>query len=88
MFYRGSQRRRKSTFIKLLFREIVPTTGTIILDGQDIPTLTRKEIPYMRRKLGIIFQDFRLLPDRTVYDNIAFAMQVIETPYRQSSGAS
>lgn len=83
VFIVGPSGAGKSTFIKLLFREIVPTTGTIILDGKDIPTLTRKEIPYMRRKLGIIFQDFRLLPDRTVYDNIAFAMQVIETPYRQ-----
>ena len=60
----------------------MPTTGTILLDGQNIPALTSREIPFMRRKLGIIFQDFRLLPDRTVYDNIAFAMQVIESPHR------
>ena len=78
VFIVGPSGAGKSTFIKLLFREIVPTTGTILLDGQK----TRKEIPFMRRKLGIIFQDFRLLPDRTVYDNIAFAMQVIESPHR------
>lgn len=82
VFIVGPSGAGKSTFIKLLFREIVPTTGTILLDGQNIPALTRKEIPFMRRKLGIIFQDFRLLPDRTVYDNIAFAMQVIESPHR------
>lgn len=82
VFIVGPSGAGKSTFIKLLFREIVPTTGTILLDGQNIPALTRKEIPFMRRKLGTIFQDFRLLPDRTVYDNIAFAMQVIESPHR------
>ena len=82
VFIVGPSGAGKSTFIKLLFREIVPTTGTILLDGQNIPALTSREIPFMRRKLGIIFQDFRLLPDRTVYDNIAFAMQVIESPHR------
>ena len=82
VFIVGPSGAGKSTFIKLLFREIVPTTGTILLDGQNIPALTSREIPFMRRKLGIIFQDFRLLPDRTVYDNIAFAMQVIESPRR------
>ena len=73
----------KSTFIKMLFREVLPTTGSIFVNGVDILSLTPKEIPYMRRQLGITFQDYRLLPDRTVYENVAFAMQVIETPHRK-----
>ena len=73
----------KSTFIKMLFREVLPSAGSIRINDVDILNLQPKEIPYMRRQLGIIFQDYRLLPDRTVYDNVAFAMQVIEAPYRQ-----
>ena len=70
----------KSTFIKMLFKEVLPTTGKIYVDGVDVLALTDKEVPFLRRQLGIIFQDYRLLPDRTVYDNVAFAMQVIEAP--------
>jgi len=61
----------------------LPTTGNIFVNGIDILNLQDKEIPYLRRQLGIIFQDYRLLPDRTVYENVAFAMQVIEAPYRK-----
>ena len=67
----------------MLFREVLPSAGSIRINNVDILNLQPKEIPYMRRQLGIIFQDYRLLPDRTVYDNVAFAMQVIEAPYRQ-----
>ena len=83
VFVVGPSGAGKSTFIKMLFREVIPTTGTVMVNGTDIMNLKAKEIPYMRRQLGIIFQDFRLLPDRTVYDNVAFAMLVIETPYRK-----
>lgn len=83
VFVVGPSGAGKSTFIKMLFREVLPTTGSIFVNGTDILSLTPKEIPYMRRQLGIIFQDYRLLPDRTVYENIAFAMQVIETPHRK-----
>ena len=83
VFVVGPSGAGKSTFIKMLFREVLPTTGTILVNGVDILALKPREIPYMRRQLGIIFQDYRLLPDRTVYDNVAFAMQVIETPYRK-----
>jgi len=83
VFIVGPSGAGKSTFIKMLFREVIPTTGEIHLNGMDILKLKPKEIPYLRRQLGIIFQDYRLLTDRTVYDNVAFAMQVIETPYRQ-----
>ena len=83
VFVVGPSGAGKSTFIKMLFREVLPTTGSIFVNGVDILKLTPKEIPYMRRQLGIIFQDYRLLPDRTVYENVAFAMQVIETPHRK-----
>lgn len=83
VFVVGPSGAGKSTFIKMLFREVIPTTGNIYVNGVDLLELKEREIPYLRRQLGIIFQDYRLLPDRTVYDNVAFAMQVIETPYRK-----
>lgn len=83
VFVVGPSGAGKSTFIKMLFHEVIPTTGNIYVNGVDLLELKEKEIPYLRRQLGIIFQDYRLLPDRTVYDNVAFAMQVIETPYRK-----
>jgi len=83
VFVVGPSGAGKSTFIKMLFREVIPTTGKLFVDGVDVMSLKPEEIPFLRRQLGIIFQDYRLLNDRTVYDNIAFAMQVIETPYRQ-----
>lgn len=83
VFVVGPSGAGKSTFFKMLFREIKPTTGSIEFNGSDILALTDKEIPFYRRQLGIIFQDYRLLPDRTVYENVAFAMQVIETPHRK-----
>ena len=83
VFVVGPSGAGKSTFIKMLFREVLPTTGSIFVNGMDILALSPKEIPFMRRQLGIIFQDYRLLPDRTVYENVAFAMQVIEAPHRK-----
>ena len=83
VFVVGPSGAGKSTFIKMLFREVLPTTGSIFVNGMDILSLSPKEIPFMRRQLGIIFQDYRLLPDRTVFENVAFAMQVIEAPHRK-----
>ena len=80
VFVVGPSGAGKSTFIKMLFKEVLPTTGKIYVDGVDVLALNDKEVPFLRRQLGIIFQDYRLLPDRTVYDNVAFAMQVIEAP--------
>ena len=77
VFVVGPSGAGKSTFIKMLFREVLPTTGSIFVNGVDILSLTPNEIPYMRRQLGIIFQDYRLLPERTVYENVAFALEVI-----------
>lgn len=83
VFIVGPSGAGKSTFFKMLFREVLPSGGKVIVNGHDLVKMTDKEIPYFRRQLGIVFQDYRLLPDRTVYDNVAFAMQVIETPYRK-----
>lgn len=78
VFVVGSSGSGKSTFIKMLLKEIDPTSGKLIIDGMDITTLRRKEVPYLRRKVGVVFQDFRLLPSKTVYENVAFAMQIVE----------
>ena len=80
VFVVGTSGSGKSTFMRMLLKEVDPTTGSIIVDGQDITTLKRREIPLFRRKIGVVFQDFRLLPSKTVYENVAFAMQVVETP--------
>jgi cell division transport system ATP-binding protein len=66
----------------MLFREELPSSGKLVVDGHDVVGMAREEIPYLRRGLGVIFQDYRLLPDKTVFENVAFAMQVIEAPRR------
>ena len=77
VFVVGDSGSGKSTFIKLLLRELLPTAGTITVNGQDVAKLKRKEIPKFRRNLGVVFQDFRLLKDRNVYENVAFAQRVL-----------
>ena len=80
VFIVGTSGSGKSTLMKLLMHEEVATSGSIIVDGKDVTKLKPKEVPYLRRALGVIFQDYRLLEDKTVYENVAFAMQVIEAP--------
>mgnify|MGYP000959264778 CR=1 FL=1 len=78
MFLVGPSGAGKSTFIKLLLKEEETTEGVILLDNEDITRLPRRKVPHLRRNISVVFQDFRLLPSKTVYENIAFAMQVIE----------
>ena len=67
----------KSTLIKLILKEENPTSGNIIINGKDTTYIKKSKIPYLRRSLGVVFQDFRLLPDKTVYDNVAYAMYIV-----------
>jgi len=80
VFLVGQSGAGKSTLIKLLLKEISADSGSIIINNKDISKLKRREIPYLRRNIGVVFQDFRLLQDKTVYENVAFAMEVIEAP--------
>ena len=79
VFVVGASGSGKSTFIKLILKEIEPTAGKVFVNGRDLLRLRRKQVPMLRRGIGVVFQDFRLLKDRTVFENVAFAQRIIGT---------
>jgi cell division ATP-binding protein ftsE len=81
-FLVGSSGSGKSTLIKLILKEEEPTSGNIIINGKDTTFLKPKRVPFLRRSMGVVFQDFRLLPDKTVYENVAFAMYIVKATPR------
>ncbi|MCR4944615.1 MAG: cell division ATP-binding protein FtsE [Clostridium sp.] len=83
VFLVGPSGAGKSTFIKMILKEVEPTTGKVIVGDTDLSELTRKQVPYFRRKVGMVFQDFRLIPNLNVYENVAFAMKVVEASPRE-----
>lgn len=83
VFVLGHSGAGKSTFLKLILREEEPTSGTVWVNGKNLSTLKQRDIPFMRRGLGVVFQDFRLIPTMTAYENVAFAMRVTNISERQ-----
>ena len=82
VFLVGSSGSGKSTLIKLILKEEEPTRGNIVINGKDTTYLKPNKIPFLRRSMGVVFQDFRLLPDKTVYENVAFAMYIVKATPR------
>ncbi|MBR3598718.1 MAG: cell division ATP-binding protein FtsE [Lachnospiraceae bacterium] len=82
VFIVGSSGSGKTTLMRLIMKELDPTSGKIKLDGTDYSKIKKNQIPKLRRRFGVVFQNFRLLKDRTVYENVAFAQRVVETPTR------
>lgn len=83
VFLVGSSGAGKSTLTKLLLKEENPTDGQIYFNGMDITHLPNRKIPILRREIGVVFQDFRLLPNKTVFENVAFALEIIGTPRKE-----
>jgi len=82
VFLVGPSGAGKSTLLRLLIRDELPTSGRVLIDGQDVARVPGRGVPRLRRRIGVVFQDFKLLPTRTVHDNVAFALEVTGTPRR------
>jgi cell division transport system ATP-binding protein len=83
VFVVGPSGAGKSTLVKMIYREETPTSGTVVVNGVDLGRMRRRDVPRLRRTIGVVFQDFKLLPDRTVFENVAFALRVIEASKRE-----
>ena len=80
VFLVGPSGAGKSTFVKLILKEIDADSGSITVKGNDVTKMSKRQVPKLRRNIGIVFQDFRLLPKKTVYENVAFAMEIVHQP--------
>lgn len=85
VFLVGATGSGKSSLLKLIYREIVPTSGDIYVNDRDITDMKKREVPYLRRLIGVVFQDFKLIPHKTVYENIAYALEVTGTSHKDIS---
>jgi len=83
VFVIGASGAGKSTFLKLIMHEESPTSGEVYVNGYSVHNMPRSEVPHLRRSLGVVFQDFRLLPNKTAFENVAFAMQMVEASPRE-----
>ncbi|MDR1392330.1 MAG: cell division ATP-binding protein FtsE [Clostridiales bacterium] len=83
VFVVGASGAGKSTLVKLMLREFLPNSGKIIIENFDVKKMSKRKIPFLRRNIGVVFQDFRLLPNKTVFENVSFAMEIIECSSKQ-----
>jgi len=83
VFLTGPSGAGKTTFLKMVFRDEVPSSGQVVVNNQDVATMPARRVPYLRRQVGVVFQDFKLLPRKTVFENVAFATQVIGLPRKE-----
>ena len=82
VFIVGASGAGKSTLIKMMYREETPSSGQVFVLGKDLAKMRRREVPYLRRRIGVVFQDFKLLKDKNAWENVAFALEVTGTPRR------
>jgi len=86
VFLTGPSGAGKTTFLKMVFRDEVPSSGQVVVNDQDVATMPARRVPYLRRQVGVVFQDFKLLPRKTVFENVAFATQVIGLSRKEQRG--